>query len=82
MSAIIQRQSKDLTISAMIIYSIGLILCGIYVAASLTGVGALAEALLPIVGASAIAIVLHLFMIIVVVASWDKYSRSTVHQIH
>lgn len=81
MSAIIQRQIKDLTISAIITHSIGLILCGIYVAASLTGMVALADALLPIVGASAIAIVLHLFMTIVVVASWDKYSRSTVHQI-
>lgn len=76
MSAIIQRQSKDLTISAVITYSIGLILCGIYVAASLTGMVALADALLPIVGASAVAIVFHLLVTIFAVASWDKYSRS------
>lgn len=82
MSAIIQRQSKDLTISAIITHSIGLILCGIYVAASLAGMGALADALLPIVGASATAIVLHLFVTIFAVASWDKYSRSATQQIH
>lgn len=82
MSAIIQRQSKDLTISAIITHSIGLIICGIYVAASLAGVGALADALLPIVGASAIAIVLHLLVTIFAVASWDKYSRSATQQIH
>lgn len=81
MSAIIQRQSKDLIISAIITYSIGLILCGIYVTASLVGMGALADALLPIVGASAIAIALHLFVTIVAVASWDKYSRSAAQQI-
>jgi len=82
MSAIIQRQSKDLTISAIITHSIGLILCGIYVAASLTGMSALADALLPIVGASATAIVLHLLVAIFAVASWDKYSRSATQQIH